>query len=254
MVSMSTPWRRMSRITSRISSSVSPRPTIRPLLVGTVGNGLLEALQQFQAEGVVGARARLLVQPRHGLQVVVHHVGRRRVQDVERPIHAAAKVRRQDLDARVPASSSRTRRMQSTKCAAPPSRRSSRSTLVMTTYFSFSAAIGLGQVDRLVRIQRVGPAVADVAERAAPRALVAHDHEGRRAVAETLADVRAGGLLAHGVQVVLAQDLLDLVEARTRRTGLHANPRRLLQRRRGHHLDRNARGLGLRLLLGASAS
>ena len=35
--------------------------------------------------------------------------------------------------------------MQSTKCAAPPSRRSSRSTLVMTTYFSFSAAIVLAR-------------------------------------------------------------------------------------------------------------
>ena len=37
MVSMSMPCARMSRITARISSSVSPRPTIRPLLVGTCG-------------------------------------------------------------------------------------------------------------------------------------------------------------------------------------------------------------------------
>ena len=72
----------------------------------------------------------------------------------------------------------------------------------------------LGEVDRLVGIQRIGPAVADVAERAAPRALVAHDHEGRRAVAEAFADVRARRFLAHRVQLVLAQDLLDLVEAR----------------------------------------
>ncbi len=36
--------------------------------------------------------------------------------------------------------SSRTLRITSTKCWAPPSRRSSRSTLVMTTYLSFSAA------------------------------------------------------------------------------------------------------------------
>ena len=42
--------------------------------------------------------------------------------------------------------SSRVFRMQSTKCAAPPSRRSSRSTLVMTTYFSCSAAMVLARL------------------------------------------------------------------------------------------------------------
>ncbi len=35
----------------------------------------------------------------------------------------------------------RTRCIHSTKCAAPPSRKSSRSTEVMTTYFSFNSAI-----------------------------------------------------------------------------------------------------------------
>jgi hypothetical protein len=84
---------------------------------------------------------------------------------------------------------------------------------VITTYFSFSAAM-VRPGSRLVHIQRVGPAMADVAERAAARALVAHDHEGGRALAEALADVRAAGFLAHRVQLVLAQDLLDLVEAR----------------------------------------
>lgn len=39
----------------------------------------------------------------------------------------------------------------------------------------------------------------------APRALVANDHERRRAVAKALADVRARGFLAHRVQLVLAQ-------------------------------------------------
>ncbi len=42
---------------------------------------------------------------------------------------------------RVAGDCSRTARMQSTKCAAPPSRRSSRSTLVITTYDSLSAAM-----------------------------------------------------------------------------------------------------------------
>ena len=61
--------------------------------------------------------------------------------------------------------------------------------------------------------------MADVAERAAARALVAHDHEGGRALAEAFADVRAAGFFAHGDQLVLAQDVLDFVE-----TGRSAEP------------------------------
>ena len=127
---------------------------------------------------------------------------------------AAAEVGHEDLDLRLRRELARLLRMQSTKWPAPPSRRSSRSTLVITTYFSLQRGDRLGQVERLVGVERIGPAVADVAERAAPRALVAHDHEGRGALAEALADVRARRFLAHRVQVVLAQDLLDLVEAR----------------------------------------
>jgi hypothetical protein len=48
------------------------------------------------------------------------------------------------------------------------------------------------------------------------------------ALAEALADVRARRFLAHGVQVVLAQDLLDLEEARAA-AGAHADPVGLLQ-------------------------
>src|SRR3546814_2690207 len=50
---------------------------------------------------------------------------------------------------------------------------------------------GLGQVQRLGRIRRLGPAMGDVAERAAAGADLPQDHEGRGAVAEALVDVRA---------------------------------------------------------------
>jgi hypothetical protein len=110
---------------------------------------------------------------------------------------------------------------------------------------------GLGQVGRLVGVQRVGPAVADVAERAAPGADVAHDHEGGRALAEALADVRAGGFFAHGVQLVLAQDVLDLVEAfgLRRRASLMRIQSGFLQAFGGNDLDRDAGGLGGAALL-----
>ena len=106
---------------------------------------------------------------------------------------------------------SRTARMQSTKCCAPPSRRSSRSTLVTTTYASRSAAIVFARFAGSSAVERIRAAVAHVAERATARADVAHDHERRRPLAEALADVRARGFLADRVQLVLAQDPLDLV-------------------------------------------
>ena len=109
---------------------------------------------------------------------------------------------------------------------------------------------GLAEVARFFGIGRLRAAVADVAERTAPGAEVAQDHECRRALAEALADVRAGGLLAHRMELLLAQDLLDLVEARIRVRGLHTDPVGLLQRDTDRHdRDRIARGLGLRLLL-----
>jgi hypothetical protein len=70
-------------------------------LGGHVGVQGLELLQQVQAELVVGARARFLVQARRGFQVVVHHIGRRGLQDFQRAVVAAAEVGHQDLDLRL---------------------------------------------------------------------------------------------------------------------------------------------------------
>ncbi|MNV20922.1 hypothetical protein D3C71_1118440 [compost metagenome] len=91
--------------------------------------------------------------------------------------------------------------------------------------------------------------MAHITERAAARALVAHDHERGGALAEAFADVGARRFFADRVQVVFAQDALDVVEARTGRGGLHADPLGLLQAFGRNDLDGNARRLGLRLLL-----
>ena len=80
----------------------------------------------------------------------------------------------------------------------------------------FECGDGLGKVLRFLHVQWIRAAMTDVTKRATARALVAHDHEGCRAVAETLADVGATGLFAHGHQLVLAQNVFDLVEARCR--------------------------------------
>src|ERR1700682_790629 len=90
--------------------------------------------------------------------------------------------------------------------------------------------------------------MSDVAERTAACAKLTHDHERRRAFAEALADVRAGCFFANGVQIVLAQDALDVVEAR-RGWRSRPYPRGLLQSLRGDHLDGDARGLGAAFML-----
>src|SRR5687767_8421616 len=71
----------------------------------------------------------------------------------------------------------------------------------------------VAEVAGLVRIGRQRTAVSDVAERASARAEVAEDHESRRALAEAFADVRARRFLADRVQLLLAQDSLDLLKA-----------------------------------------
>ena len=79
------------------------------------------------------------------------------------------------------------------------------------------------------RLQRVVPgrlAGLHVAEAAAPGADVAEDHEGRRAALPALADVRAVGLLADGVEVVGADLLLQPPVVRPARRR-HLQPRRL---------------------------
>ncbi len=62
---------------------------------------------------------------------------------------------------------------------------------------------GFCEVFRFVGVEHVGAAVSHIAERAAAGADVAHNHEGRRAFAETFADVWAGGFFANGMHFLL---------------------------------------------------
>jgi len=142
---------------------------------------------------------------------VVEHVRRIGRQDLQRALHAAlaAEVRGQDLDP----GAGRAR-----------ADRGDAVHEVLGTAIAQVVAVHAGdhhvpqphvghrvaQVHRLGRIRRLGTAVGHVAERAAAGTDLAEDHEGRRAVAEALVDVRAAGLLAHGDQPVLAQLRLEV--------------------------------------------
>ena len=82
------------------------------------------------------------------------------------------------------------------------------------------------QAGRFLRIGRQRPTVADIAERAATRADVAENHEGRRAAPKTFSDIRTGGFFTDGMQVLLTQHPLDFAEAAGIVAGLGANPGR----------------------------
>ena len=99
-------------------------------------------------------------------------------------------------------------RMVSAKMPAPPSGRSSRSTEVITTYFSAIFATASPTRARLVDVERRRPAVRDRAVGARARADVAEDHERRGAVVPAFADVRAARVLADGVELEVAHDAL----------------------------------------------
>src|SRR5580693_8008017 len=62
---------------------------------------------------------------------------------------------------------------------------------------------------RLVGVERLGLARGDLAEVAAPGALVAADQERRLAVFPALEDVGAARFLAHGVQAIAPDQLLE---------------------------------------------
>ena len=83
----------------------------------------------------------------------------------------------------------------------------------------------------------------DIAKGTTPRTDIAHDHEGSRTLGKALTQIRAGGFLANGVEIIFAQACFQLLDAIAgRRFG--ANPCRLaLHRYRRHHLDRYTREL-----------
>ena len=90
------------------------------------------SIEQFERARVAAAGARHPVQPRHGLRVVIQHVGPG-VEDRVQRRFLSLKIRNQDLEAAVRPARARVSRIVAAKTDAPPSGRSSRSTEVITT-------------------------------------------------------------------------------------------------------------------------
>src|SRR4051812_30961572 len=125
---------------------------------------------------IVAPRPRLPVEPGYRLEIVVHHVRRRGGEDFQRARQAAAKIRHQDLEG------SRWRGFPDFPDAVDEMLRAAVPQIVAVD--AGDDYIGelelrdrLGEMARLLGIGRKRPAVRDVAERAAPGADVAQDHE-----------------------------------------------------------------------------
>ena len=175
---------------------------------------------------VARAGADLPVERRHGFEIVVEHVRPRRHHHLERAV-LAQEIGRQHLDGR--------RRRLSVDGANR--RREMRGTSVgkivavdRRHHHMGERKLGDGAAHPrgLERIERAWAAGAHVAEGAGPGAGVAEDHHRRVPLAPALADIRAGRLLAHGVEAVLAQGRARFVKGmRPRR--LDADPIGLAQ-------------------------
>ena len=160
-------------------------PHHQPRLGGHLGMPGLEPLQEVERPLVVGAGTRLAVQPRHRLQVVVEHVGRRPGQPLQRHVHPPAEVGDEDLD---PGGGTR---LAHRTHAGREMARAAVAEIVAIDRGDHHVAQPqhpdrLRETRRLVRVEGVRPAVGDVAERAPAGAEVAHDHERGGAVREAL--------------------------------------------------------------------
>lgn len=172
---------------------------------------------------VVRTRTRFLVQTRHRFEVVIHDVRRCGIQNAERAVQTTTEIGRQNFNARV-------RRQLARLTDTFDEVRRAAVAQIVTIHARDHHVLELQrgnsarEICRLFRIERVRAAVPHVAERAATCALVAHDHERGRALTKAFADVRAARFLTHRMQIVLAQNLFDFVEARIAGRRLDANP------------------------------
>ena len=208
MSSQPASWR--SRSACEISSRVSPMPRIRLDLV-TSPNSRAWVMHVERAV-VAERRADPLEDPRHGLDVVGQHLGTG-LEDLAQQVGLAVEVGDEVLDAGV---------------------RVELVDLLDRLGVQPGAAVGqvvagdagdrgvaqlhllhaLGHPPGLVAVERLGLAGVDLAEVAAPGALVAADEERRLAVLPALEDVGAAGLLADRVQALGLHEVLQLAVLR----------------------------------------
>ncbi len=192
-----------------------------PDLVKMRGLEYLGARQQLKRVIVAGARADGAIERGHGLEIVVEHVRPRFHHAFERAL-LAQEVGDQHLDGRC------RRRVPDGANGGGEMPGAAVVEIVAVDrghHHMGKAELGHRVADArgLRRIERRRPARAHIAEGASPRAGVAHDHDGRVALAPALADIGTGRLLAHGGEAVRAQGGARRIESAQARRA-HADP------------------------------
>ena len=174
---MSTPAARRSASTARISASVSPRPTMRPLLVTWPGRRARGRPEHVEAARVV-ALGRSDGNSRGTISTLWLNTSgargqHRRPADARSPLKSGVSTSTCAAGRR-----SRTARTVAAKCAAPPSAQVVARHRGQHDVAQAQARRGLGHAGGLVRVRAAAAApVLDRAVPAAPRAAVAEQHE-----------------------------------------------------------------------------
>ncbi len=199
-----------------------------------------ELLQQGQGPLVVGSGTYIWVQIGHGFKIVVEHIRRRLIQQLQRAFHTAlaAEVRSQDFDLYV-----RTETADLFDAAGEVF--GTAITQIVAVYrcddhiTQLHVGDGFSQIQRFGRVRRLRATMRDIAETATACANLAQNHKGCGTVAETFMDVRAAGFFADGDQMVLAQLRFQFGDGVSGRNA-HADPARFAQYRRLGKIDRTA--------------
>ena len=176
-----------------------------------MGHHFFVAAQEVEGVLVVGTRTGFFIQARMGFQVVVHHVRRCFCQDFQCDVQAAAEVGNEDFDFGIRAGfSDGFDAVGEVLCAAIAQ-------IVAVDRCNDDIAQvhgfdGFGQMFRLVRIQHIGAAMANVAEWAAAGTNIAHDHECGRTLGKAFADIGTRCFFAHGMHFLFAKNVFDFKE------------------------------------------
>ena len=225
-VSRSTPIARRSARVSRISASVSPSPSIRLVFTSTPGRCRLACASTASVCSYDGARITDgMREATHGLDVLREHL-EAAVDDGLDVRQHALKIGGQRLDCRLRIERLDFAHARCEVCGATVGQivavhRREHDVAQLHQLHGARGVRGLLGVEPAARIAGV-----DRAEAAGARADLAHQHDRRGAGVPALADVRALGFLADRREAMLADCLLDGLEAAT---GRHrrAQPRRL---------------------------
>ena len=179
---------------------VSPRPSIRPLLVRISGRGLLGVVEDSEAHLVQALAAHVMLEPGDRFEVVVEHLGPGFEHDVDQ-VGPTVEVRGEHLDRGAGSAANGQDALPKVLGAAV------RQVVARDggdhDVPQAQALTGFGEAFGLVDRDRLGVSALDGAEAAGPGAHVAQDHECRRPAGPALRAIGAPRTFADSFEAEL---------------------------------------------------